>query len=1014
MGDWESPSLVALRGDLPKKSQGIRGSGGRFPSRTLRIGSLNVRGCGTDVNKREEIGRMFVKRKMDVLALSETKMKGKGESEFGNVMGRVSGVMRGRGREGVAILVSEEIGKRVVEWKEVSSRLMWMKVKMGREMWVFVSAYGPGSEKSVEEREAFWIDLGDCLESFGENVSVVLLGDLNARVGNEPIDGVVGKYGVPGKNRSGELMVEMCLERELMIANTVFKKKVKHKYTWERVVDGRVVDRALMDYVVVSRRRIGSVLDVHVFRGESGGISDHFLVEGKLKMEDGWRKRKRTEGREVLNVNCLNKKEVEQKYKEKLGEVWEEVKDKIEAGVEEEWECFKERVTECAKMVCETRRMGGNRRKGSEWWDDEVKKAVEEKKRAFKDWLQSRTREAYERYKEKRRETKHRLKEAKRRADMKWGKKMTENFRDNKKMFWKEVKRGREVKSSREEKVKDADGEVKTEEGAVRGRWAEYFRELLNVEEDREGVVVAVGGAKKMTVMGGENGGEIRKEEVEVAIKRMRAGKAPGLDGCHAECLKRGGTVVVDWLVRLFNVCLREGRVPEDWRSACIVPLYKGKGDKCECSSYRGISLLSVVGKVYGRVLIERIRRGTEEVIGEEQCGFRKGRGCVDQIFVVRQICEKALAKGMDVFWAFMDLEKAYDRVDRKALWEVLQIYGIGGKLLRAVKSFYESSRACVRIGGGESEWFEVKVGLRQGCVMSPWLFNVYMDGVVREVNARVVGRGLELVKENGKKWEVSQLLFADDTALVAGSEEGLRELVTEFGRVCDRRKLKVNVGKSKVMRCTRGEDGRELKVSLKGERLEEVDSFRYLGAHVARKGGVEVEIECRLREASKCLGGFKNIMRNRHLGMDAKRRLYEGVIVPTVLYGAETWNLREAERKSLNVFEMKCLRSMVRVTRLDRVRNEEVRKRAGVEKEMAERADERLLGWFGHMERMGEERLVKEVWKAEVEGVNLRGRPRMRWMDGVKRALSHREMSVEQGREMAGDRDEWRMTVYR
>ena len=98
-------------------------------------------------------------------------------------------------------------------------------------------------------------------------------------------------------------------------------------------------------------------------------------------------------------------------------------------------------------------------------------------------------------------------------------------------------------------------------------------------------------------------------------------------------------------------------------------------------------------------------------------------------------------------------------------------------------------------------EWFPVNIGLRQGCVMCPWLFNVYMDGLVREVNVRVLGKGLELLIANGGRFEINQLLLADDTALVADSEEKLCRLVSEFGRVCERRKLKVNVGKSKVMR---------------------------------------------------------------------------------------------------------------------------------------------------------------------------------------------------------------------
>ena len=109
-------------------------------------------------------------------------------------------------------------------------------------------------------------------------------------------------------------------------------------------------------------------------------------------------------------------------------------------------------------------------------------------------------------------------------------------------------------------------------------------------------------------------------------------------------------------------------------------------------------------------------------------------------------------------------------------------MHGVGGKLLKAVQSFYVHSRACVRVGNDVSEWFLVTVGLRQGCVMSPWLFNVYMDGVVREVNVRVLGKGLELLSANGGRFEMKQLLFADDTAPVADSEEKLCRLVSEFG----------------------------------------------------------------------------------------------------------------------------------------------------------------------------------------------------------------------------------------
>ena len=237
------------------------------------------------------------------------------------------------------------------------------------------------------------------------------------------------------------------------------------------------------------------------------------------------------------------------------------------------------------------------------------------------------------------------------------------------------------------------------------------------------------------------------------ALNETKGGKAPGMDGVRVEVLKERGVTVLEWLVRLFNICFMLSIVPVDGVIACMVPLYKGKGDMYECSNFRGISLLSVVGKVYGRVLINRIRDKTENVIAEAQGGFRRGRGCTDQIFVVRQICEKYLGKGKNLSFAFLDLEKAYDRVDRDAVWNVLRLYETG-RLLRGVKSLYVGSKASVRVGNEVSEWFPVRVGLRQGCVM--WLFNLYIDGVVREVNARVLGRGLKLVDGTDNEWELN------------------------------------------------------------------------------------------------------------------------------------------------------------------------------------------------------------------------------------------------------------------
>ena len=145
---------------------------------------------------------------------------------------------------------------------------------------------------------------------------------------------------------------------------------------------------------------------------------------------------------------------------------------------------------------------------------------------------------------------------------------------------------------------------------------------------------------------------------------------------------------------------------------------------------------------------------------------------------------------------------------------------------------------------------------------------------------------------------------------------------------------------------------------------------------------------------------------------MNVKKILYEKVVVLTVMYGLESWGMKVTERQKLNVFEMKCLRSMTGVSRLDRVRNEVVRARTGVRRKLAARVDMNVLRWFSHVERMDNERLLKKVMNAKVDRSGARGRPRFGWMDGVKRALNVRRMDMREGIERARNRNEWRMIV--
>ena len=165
------------------------------------------------------------------------------------------------------------------------------------------------------------------------------------------------------------------------------------------------------------------------------------------------------------------------------------------------------------------------------------------------------------------------------------------------------------------------------------------------------------------------------------------------------------------------------------------------------------------------------------------------------------------------------------------------------------------------------------------------------------------------------------------------------------------------------------------------------------------------------MNEGYRAYEALKSILSNKGLGIKAKKCLYEGVIVPTALYGAEAWG--NAERRKVNVLEMKCFRSLVGVSRMDRVRNEEVRRRAGIERELESRTDQRVLRWFRQVERMEEHRMARWVLMAGVSRGRVRGKPRLGWMDSVKVVLGNRGMTVEAARQCAKDRKEWRALVH-
>ena len=1020
----------------------------------MKLVAMNVNGM-QDERKRREIVERFRERKIDVLAVGETHMKGNGywmnDNDGSNRLweGLEGGVCwsgldvtyKGRGREGCAILMSHRVAYGVTEHGWCGSRIVWVKGKIGMVKYAWVCVYAPVNMKTTKgksEMRVFWKELNECLKKFESERKVFVMGDLNAKVGCEEVDDIVGKWGVPGVNENGECLVDLCSERGLFLSNTFFEHKLIHRYTWRRL-DGNDEQKGLIDYVVVDKRLRNEVMDARVVRGMFPD-SDHFAVLTKVRMQVVWRwKEERKEVKVRVAKEKLNEADVREKYKESLRITLNRVSGDIE-GVEDVrmlYRVFGDAVRGVTEEVCGVKRIKVNGRKGDAWWTNEVREAVERKRKAYVKWNERNVsaevkRARRQEYNDSKSELKRIIRESKKKVDDEFGAKLSMKFRENQKLFWKEVKKERGGHTCGGEKVKDKNGRLLKEGNAVRERWREHFKDLADVGNRGKAVITCMG----MTDGGGrlKVQGPIKRREVRRAIGRLKMGKAAGVDGITAEMLKFGGEVVIDWMHLICSMAWKQGVVPDDWVKAILVPVYKGKGSRDDCGNYRGISLLSIPGKVYGRIVIERVMEITEGRISEEQGGFRRGRGCVDQIFTVKMLAEKYLVKGRKLYAAFMDLEKAYDRVDWNALWDVLKIYGVGGQLLRGIKAFYQGANACVKIEGELSENFCIKTGVRQGCVMSPWLFNVYMDGVIREMKAKSGGVGAKML-EDGNEWWMITSLFADDTVLFAESEKELQRVVNEFYNVCTRRNLKVNCDKSKVMVFERRkmeviefdtqyrirvENEEGCKVAMGGKCLEEVNEFKYLGTVLCKHGSMEGEIKERAVRGRQVVGSLSRIMRGRNVSVDVKKGLRDSIVLPTLTYGCETWTWNEMHQSRIRAVEMSYLRGACGRTWQDMESNENVYERFGMRSKgegikcgVVEWVKRNSLRWFGHVERMRKEDLTKRVYNSEIEGRGVRGRPPVRWMSRVEeyyRERSGRGMNGLQGaRRACLDRESWR-----
>ena len=532
-------------------------------------------------------------------------------------------------------------------------------------------------------------------------------------------------------------------------------------------------------------------------------------------------------------------------------------------------------------------------------------------------------------------------------------------------------------------------------------------------------------------------------EEISKALQKAKKNKATGDSQIPVEFWQAlEGNAETEML---FKNCIRsfwldEG-TPSEWRVNRLKLIPK-KGDLHDLNNWRGIMLMEAAPKLVSSIISSRIKNHIliEEGL-EEQNGFMPHRGCRDGIFSLKLALQKRREHGQSTWAVFVDLVKAFDSVPRKALYRVLEKFGIPPKMKRIIVNLH--SDLIVKIQSGDSDVEIASTGgVKQGCTMAPILFLIYMQAAIEVVNANTDHQRLQYktredhvfagrpvrTRKDAVNFEVTSSLFADDGAFLYGSREELQKGMDLIFKTFRRLGLTCHVGRAGSKSKTEAmyfppprssyEDANTLPLEVDGGLVTFTRAFKYLGSIISSNLDDSAEVDSRIKSASAAFASLRSqLFGCKNVKLAHKKGAYEGLVLGLLLYGSESWSLTQELRRRLQMFHNRCVRMMCRVTlwhmRQYHLHQEELESRLGL-KPLDACLAQRRLRWAGHVYRMDFERLPRKLLSSWVDHPRPRGRPQFHFGHGLARDLTNAGVDVATWHQTAANRLAWLQLTQR
>lgn len=494
--------------------------------------------------------------------------------------------------------------------------------------------------------------------------------------------------------------------------------------------------------------------------------------------------------------------------------------------------------------------------------------------------------------------------------------------------------------------------------------------------------------------------------EVFKAIRKLKMGKAPGEDGILTDILKtaadavnnsklRGDNTVVYALVLMFNFVFDKGVWPERWGTGIIFPLHK-HDSRLDPSNYRPITLLSVVGKLFGVVVNTRLSAFSEATgsLSDEQGGFRPNRGTPDQVFLLREVLASRKERGMPTFATYIDARKAYDTVWREDAYVRIYESGVRGKLWRQLQAMHSGLTRRVMHPLGMTDCFNVDRGVAQGAVESPWVYANFIDGLAKELKARNLG-----VSIAGRR--VALLMYADDIVMLAATQRELELMNRIASRFAQRHRFQFNGEKSGIMMFNVNPAAKAAAQSARwtlfGERVEVKDSYVYLGTVTPGDGmSWTAHLKAAIAKARRRSADLLWVCRaDRGMRPRTAITLWQSMVRPLLEYASELWAGQCPVGLAKEAESVQCtfLRGTLGLhANGSGVADDALRAEAGCER-LEDRWAKLKMGYWRHLFSAKPDRLLRvvaafrhqELVRSGGPGFGSRG-----WMKTAKAALSN------------------------